>query len=100
MIRLQIVERPGANLRRKLLAVVRSGELRTFKSERRGQKVVHITYPGRMNWSSSEGVITAEIKTPKRPGEEWKLLSALIGRLADKYADDVHSIHIQIPSED
>jgi hypothetical protein len=100
MIRLQIVERPGANLRRKLLAAVRSGELRTFKSEKRGQKILHITHPGWMNWSSSAGVITAEIKTPRRPGEEWKLLGALVGRLADRYADDVHSIHIQFVSED
>jgi hypothetical protein len=100
MIRLQIVERPGANLRRRLLKAMREGELKTFTSQKRGRKVVHVNHPGWLNWSSSEGVITCEILTPKRPGEEWKLLGAFIGRLADKYADVVHSIHIQFPSDD
>jgi hypothetical protein len=98
MIRLQIVEKPGTNLRQSLLRAMRAGELKTFKSEKRGRKVMHVTHPGWLNWSASEGVITCEILTPNKPGEEWKLLGALIGRLADKYADSVHSIQIQFPA--
>ena len=37
---------------------------------------------------------------PQKPGEEWKLLSSFLGRLADKYADQVHSIHIQFPDDE
>jgi hypothetical protein len=97
MIRLQIVERPGTNLRQSLLRAMREGELKTFKSEKHGRKVMHVLHPGWLNWSMSEGVITCEILTPGKPGEEWKLLGAFIGRLADKYPDSVHSIQIQFP---
>ncbi len=98
MIRLQIVERPGTNLRQSLLRAMRLGDLKTFKSEKRGRKVLHVNHPGWLNWSVSEGVITCEIRSPNKPGHEWKLLSAFIGRLADKYADSVHSIQIQFPA--
>ena len=99
MIRLQIVERPGANLYRILIRAMRSGELRTFVVMRRGKKVTHRnpSYSGWINWSSAGGVISCEILSPRRPGTEWRLLSALVGRLADKYADQVHSISIQFP---
>lgn len=99
MIRLQIVERPGANLYRILIRAMRSGELRTFVVMRRGKKVTHRnpSYSGWINWSSAGGVISCEILSPRRPGTEWRLLGALIGRLADKYADQVHSISIQFP---
>ncbi|MEK6602005.1 MAG: hypothetical protein AABZ09_09005 [Candidatus Binatota bacterium] len=99
MIRLQIVERPGANLYRILIRAMRSGELRTFVVMRRGKKVTHRnpSYSGWINWSSAGGVISCEILSPRRPGTEWRLLGALIGRLADKYADRVHSISIQFP---
>ncbi len=99
MIRLQIVERAGANLYRILIRAMRSGELRTFVVMRRGKKVTHRnpSYSGWINWSSAGGVISCEILSPRRPGTEWRLLGALIGRLADKYADRVHSISIQFP---
>jgi len=102
MVTLQIVEKPGANLRRTLLRAMRQGDLRTFRSERRGRKITHINenYPGWINWDDSHGVISCEIRSPKqRPRQEWKLLSSFIGRLADKYADAVHSIHVQFPEE-
>lgn len=100
MIRLQIVERPGARLYRSLIAAMRSGELRTFTMMRRGKRVAHKNpnYPGWINWSSAEGVVTCEVVSPRKPGSEWRLLSALVGRLADKFADRVHSVSIQFPS--
>ena len=100
MIRLQVVERHGANLYRSLVRAMRSGELRTFNVARRGRKVTHAnpSYTGWINWSTSGGVITCEVLSPRKPGTEWRLLSALIGRLADKYADQVHSINVQFPA--
>lgn len=99
MIRLQIVEQPGVRLYRSLIRAMRSGELRTFIVARRGRKVTHRnpSYSGWINWSSAGGVISCEILSPRKAGTEWRLLSALIGRLADKYAEQVHGISIQFP---
>jgi hypothetical protein len=101
MIKLQIIERSGAKLHRQLVAAMRDGDLKTFKTQKRGKKVVHTnaSYPGWMNWSESKGVISCEILSPKKPGHEWRLLSALVGRLADRYSGDVHGINIQFASE-
>lgn len=103
MIRFQIVEVPGSNLYRMLVRAMRSGELRTFSVEKRGRgsKVTHVNknYRGWINWSYNDGIIVCEVISPRKPGDEWKLLSALIGRLADKYADKIHSINIQFPKE-
>ena len=99
MIRLQIVEQPGAELYRTLVQAMRSGELRTFQATRRGRRVTHANpnYPGWMNWSHQGGLIVGEVRSPRKPGAEWRLLGALIGRLADKYAPLVQSISIQFP---
>jgi hypothetical protein len=99
MIRLQIVEHSGTDLFRNLIRAMRSGDLRTFIIARRGKKVSHRnpSYSGWINWSYSAGVISCEIVSPRRPGNEWRLLSALVGRLADKFADSVHTISVQFP---
>jgi hypothetical protein len=99
MIRLQIVERHGVNLYRTLIHAMRSGSLRTFMVKRRGKRVTHRNpgYSGWINWSSAAGVVSCEIRSPRKPGTEWRLLSALVGRLGDKFADHVHSISIQFP---
>jgi hypothetical protein len=97
MIMLQIVEKPGSHLRAELLRAMREGDLRTFKAEKRGRKVVHTNpnYHGWMTWLDADGVIVCEIRSPQKPGEEWKLMGAFLGRLADKYRDQVHSVQIQ-----
>ncbi len=99
MIRFQIVEQPDTNLYRTLIGAMRSGELRTFAVTRRGKRVTHRNpnYSGWIKWSYAAGVISCEILSPRKPGTEWRLLSALVGRLADKFADQVHSISIQFP---
>lgn len=99
MIQLQIVERPGTDLYRSLIRAMRSGELRTFTVWKRGKKVMHRnpSYSGWIRWSSTGGVISGEVFSPRKPGTEWRLLCALVGRLADKFADRVHSINIQFP---
>jgi hypothetical protein len=97
MIRVQILERPGADLFSALKAAMRGGDLRTFSLEKRGWKVVHERYPGWMNWSHGQGAITCEILSPQKPAGEWQFLGALVGRLADKYARQVESINIQLP---
>jgi hypothetical protein len=102
MIRMQIVEWPGANLHRELMAAMRSKSLQTFFLEKRGKKVRHVSldYPGWMNWNASDGVITCEIISPRKPGSEWRFFHAFLGRLASRYAEDIHSINVQFPSEE
>ena len=100
MIRFQIIERAGANLHRTLVDAMRLGELRTFTANRRGRRIQHknLSYPGWMNWSVHDGMINCEVISPRKPGREWQFFSAFIGRLADRYADDVVAINIQFPS--
>ena len=99
MIRFQIIERTGAQLQKALIEAMRSGELRTFIAKKRGRKVQHknSAYPGWMNWSVSEGIITCEVLSPNKPGREWQLFSAFLGRLADRYADRIVAINVQFP---
>ena len=97
MIRMQITERDGAELYRALLDAIRTRELRTFTLTRRGRRVEHVRYPGFLNWSHKEGVIDCEVRSPQKPGTEWQLLGALIGRLAHRYAGLVQGITIQFP---
>ncbi len=96
MIRLQVVERPNARLFSVLKKAIRSKDLRTFTLEKGGKRVVHIRSPGYMNWTEIEGVIACEIRTPRDEGKEWQLLSAVIGRLADRFPAAVESINIQL----
>jgi len=96
MIRLQIIERPGSNLFQVLKRAMRQGDLRTFSLQRRGRQVVHERYPGWINWSYGKGVISCEILGPKKMGNEWQILSALAGRLAQRYAERVEAIHVQL----
>jgi len=96
MIRLQIVERPGTRLFSVLKKAIRSKDLRTFSLEKGGKRVVHIRSPGYMTWVEVEGVIACEIRTPKDPGKEWQLLTAVVGRLADRFPAAVESINIQL----
>ena len=97
MIRLQIVEASGAKLYGALKSAMRSGELRTFSLQKRGRKVVHQRYPGWMNWSHADDVITCEVLSPRKPGTEWQFLSAFVGRLADRFSDSIESISIEFP---
>ena len=96
MIRMQIVERPGAEVFKVLKRAMRSGELRTFSLERHGTRVVHVTAAGYMNWTSAEGIIACEIKSPRDEGKEWQFLGNFVGRLSDRFPDFVESINIQL----
>jgi hypothetical protein len=102
MIRMQIVERPGADLFKALKRAIRSKDLRTFALEKHGTRVVHVRSPGVMNWVASPGVIACEIRPAARrgpkteEGKEWQFLSNLVGRLADRYPALVESINIQL----
>jgi len=99
MIKIQIVEKIGANLQREMKAAMRSGKLRTFELEKRGRKVKHVRAPGYMNWTSSQGVVAAEIVSPQKPGTEWDFLSKFVGRLAAKYSDLIQNVSIQFPEK-
>jgi hypothetical protein len=50
-----------------------------------------------MNWSVAGGVINCEVISPRKPGREWQLFSAFLGRLADRYADGIMAINVQFP---
>ena len=97
MIRFQIIERSGAHLHRTLLDAMRSGALKTFFTSKRGRKVSHAKYPGWMNWSVSEGVITCEVLSPHKPDDEWQLFHAFLGRLAARFEQSIVAINIQFP---
>ncbi len=97
MIRFQIVEQPGAELQKELVRAMRASDLRTFVVKNRGRRVQHITYPGWMNWRSEHGVIHCEVLSPRKPGAEWQLFSAFVGRLAHRYAGRVAAINVQFP---
>lgn len=99
MIRLQIVEHYGVGLHRKLLQYMRSGELQTFYSSKRGRKISHVKYPGWINWSNSDGAITCEVISPRKPNEEWQLMHAFLGRLAARFAPSIIAINIQFPMD-
>jgi hypothetical protein len=101
MIRFQIIERAGVNLHKTLVDAMRAGELRTFEATKRGRRIQHknILYPGWMNWSVHDGMINCEVISPRKPGREWQLFSAFLGRLADRYADQIIGINIQFPAE-
>jgi hypothetical protein len=100
MIQFQIVERPGASLHKLLTKAMRTGELRTFLLKKRGRQVQHKnqSYPGWMKWSQSDGVINCEVLSPRKPGTEWRLFTAFVGRLADRYASQILSINVQFPA--
>ena len=100
MIRFQIIERAGVNLHKTLVDAMRAGELRTFEASKRGRRIQHknILYPGWMNWSVHDGMINCEVISPRKPGREWQLFSAFLGRLADRYADQIIGINIQFPA--
>jgi hypothetical protein len=99
MIRFQIIERTGAHLYKTLVDAMRSGELRTFEARRRGRRIQHknLSYPGWMNWSVADGLINCEVISPHKPGREWQFFSAFIGRLADRYTDQIVAINVQFP---
>jgi hypothetical protein len=99
MIRFQIIERAGASLYKTLIGAMRKGELRTFEATKRGRRIQHknLSYPGWMNWSVSDGIINCEVISPHKPGREWQLFSAFVGRLADRYADRIVAINVQFP---
>jgi hypothetical protein len=48
-----------------------------------------------MNWSVLDGIINCEVISPRKPGREWQFFSAFLGRLADRYADQIVAINIQ-----
>lgn len=97
MIRFQIVERPGAELHKVLIGAMRAGDLRTFVARKRGRKVLHKSHPGWMNWTDANGLISCEVISPHKPGGEWHLFSAFLGRLADRYAEHIVAINVQFP---
>lgn len=76
---------------------MREGQLRTLHVRQRGRKVVHERYPGWISWSHSQGVIDCKVFGAKQPGSEWQLFSALLGRLADRYAASIAGIGIEFP---
>src|SRR3989337_4483514 len=97
MIRFQVMERDQARLYETLVRAMREGELRTFRVENRGRRVVHVRYPGRITWTHSQGVIDGTVVSPKKQGNEWQIFSALVGRLAQRDADSISGIIVQFP---
>jgi hypothetical protein len=45
----------------------------------------------------ADGVISCSVLSPRKPGREWQLFSAFLGRLAARYADSIVAIEVQFP---
>jgi hypothetical protein len=99
VIRFQIVERTGAALYGSIVDAMRHGDLKTFRAQKRGHKVHHVSKPGWMNWSAAGGLIMCEVISPQKPGQEWQMFSAFLGRLADRYSDRIVAINVQFPGQ-
>lgn len=97
MVTFQIVEKPGAGLFGELKKHMKDGTLRTFSLMNRGKKIVHSSSPGWINWVHKKGIITCQVKCPRKPGYDWQIMSKFFGRLTHKYSDKIHSITIQYP---
>ncbi len=97
MVSFQIVEKPGAGLFKELKKHMGDGTLKTFSLMNRGKKIVHTSYPGWINWAHKKGIVSCNVKCPRKPGYDWQILTGFLGRLSDKYADKIHSITIQFP---
>jgi hypothetical protein len=99
VIRFQIVEQRGADLYRTLVQAMREGDLHTFYVTKRGRRVQHKnpSYTGWMNWLPMDGIIHCEVLSPRKPGAEWRLFSAFMGRLADRYASHIAAVNVQFP---
>ncbi len=99
MIRFQIVEQRGAGLHKELVRAMREGDLHTFYATKRGRRVQHKnpSYTGWMNWLPMDGIIHCEVLSPRKPGAEWRLFSAFMGRLADRYPAKIAAINVQFP---
>jgi hypothetical protein len=99
MIRFQIIERTGAQLQKTLVEAMRTGELRTFIAKKRGRKVLHknSAYPGWMNWSVSEGIITCEVLSPNKPGPRVAALQRLPRPARRSLRRPHRRNHIQFP---
>ena len=98
-IRLQLVERDGTELYKTRIADMRSGKLEMLIVSPDGRKVTHAKFKkARMNLALEHGVVVGEIKCSAGP-DGWKLLQAVVGRLADKYPDRVESVAIQFTGQ-
>lgn len=95
-VRLVITARPGANLKRDLLAAVRARKLRTFEAYDRGHKLRHkqrATHPGyiTLEWRAPD--LVAEVRS--RGGGESQLLGSFVSRLHARFGADIESVSLR-----
>jgi hypothetical protein len=101
MVHVQIVGRNGPNLQAELRTAIAEERIRSFEvtQVRGGLRLRHKRYPGELRLEQTPGPLLVTVRC-RPPSQEWQLLSAFIGRLADHFKDEISGINIQLePNE-
>jgi hypothetical protein len=101
MVHLQIISRNDADVQGVLRAAIEEGSMKTFEIARirGGLRLRHKRFRGEVRFARSDGPLLVTVRSPKSV-DEWQLLTALIGRLADRFRDQISSIslHFEAPA--
>jgi hypothetical protein len=99
MVHLQIISRNAADVQAALRSAIEEQRMTTFEIERirGGLRLRHKRFRGEVRFHPTDGPLLVTVRSPKS-NNEWQLLSAFIGRLADRFRDQVSSVSIQFQS--
>jgi len=101
LVHLQIISRNAADVQAELRTAIEEQHMTTFEIEglRGGLRLRHKRFRGEVWFLPSGGSGPALVTVRSRlPNEEWQLLTALIGRLADRFKNQIAGINIQLES--
>ena len=95
MVHLQIISRGDADIQAEIRSAIEEERMKTFEIVRLrgGLRLRHKRFRGEVHFIKSEGPLLITVRSSKG-ADEWQLLSALIGRLADRFRDQISSINI------
>lgn len=99
MVHLQIISRDGSDVQAELRAAIQEQRMTTFEIEgiRGGMRLRHKRFKGEVHFLPTRAGAPALLSVrSKLANEEWQLLSALIGRLADRFRSQIVSINMQL----
>lgn len=103
MIHLQIISRDSADVQAELRAAIEEQRMTTFEIEglRGGLRLRHKRFAGEVRFRR-DGPAGPELVSVKSrlASEEWQLLSALIGRLSDRFRGQIAAINIQLEADE
>jgi hypothetical protein len=103
MVHMQILSRNAQDVQAELRSAIEEKRMTTFEIEgiRGGLRLRHKRFRGEVRFLRSGRAGPALVSVQSRlPNEEWQLLSALIGRLADRFKNQIAGINIQLESDE